>query len=143
MRSRAARATWRRVLVDTGALIALSRESDAHHTRAVDFFGEFRDGELLTTAAVLTEAMHLLPARQGPPLLDLVRSPPWRVFDIGDGLARIGDLVRKYLDRPMDFADATLVWVAEQTSVLEILTTDRDFEIYRPRALRSLKPVDW
>ena len=51
----------RRVLVDTGALIALSRESDAYHTRAVDFFGEFRDGELLTTAAVLTEAMHLLP----------------------------------------------------------------------------------
>lgn len=43
----------------------------------------------------------------------------------------------------MDFADASLVWVAEQTGVLEILTTDRDFEIYRTRALRSLEPVDW
>ena len=87
--------------------------------------------------------MHLLPARLGPPLMDLMRSPPWRVLDVSDGLARIGELIRKYLDRPMDFADASLVWVAEQTGVLEILTTDRDFEIYRTRALRSLEPVDW
>jgi len=49
----------------------------------------------------------------------------------------------KYADRPMDFADASLVWVAEQTGVLEILTTDRDFEIYRTRTLRSLEPVEW
>ena len=133
----------RRVLVDTGALVALVRKNDAYHERAVAFFGEFRAGELLTTAAVLTEAMHLLPARQGPLLLDLMQSPPWRVFDINDGLARIGDLIRKYLDRPMDFADASLVWVAEQTGVLEILTTDRDFEIYRTRALHSLQPVEW
>jgi hypothetical protein len=133
----------RRVLVDTGALVALARESDAYHTRAVHFFGEYRAGELLTTTAVLTEAMHLLPARLGPPLLDLVQSPPWRVLDASDGLARIGELIRKYLDRPMDFADASLVWVAEQTAVLEILTTDQDFEIYRTRALRSLEPIDW
>ena len=67
----------------------------------------------------------------------------WRVLDLGDGLARIGELMRKYLDRPMDFADASLVWVAEQTGVLEILTTDRDFEIYRTRALRRIDPIDW
>jgi len=133
----------RRVLVDTGALVALARESDAYNKRAVHFFGEYRTGELLTTTAVLTEAMHLLPARLGPPLLDLVQSPPWRVLDVSVGLARIGELIRKYLDRPMDFADASLVWVAEQTGVLEILTTDSDFEIYRTRALRSLEPVDW
>ena len=133
----------RRVLVDTGALEALARESDAYHARAVHFFGEYRAGELLTTTAVLTEAMHLLPTRLGPPVLDLVQSPPWLVLDVSDGLARIGELIRKYLDRPMDFADASLVWVAEQTGVLEILTTDHDFEIYRTRALRSLDPVDW
>ena len=133
----------RRVLVDTGALVALVREHDAYHQRAQHFFEEFRGGELLTTAAVLTEVLHLLPVRLGPALLDLVQSPPWRVLDLGDGLARIGELMRKYLDRPMDFADASLVWVAEQTGVLEILTTDRDFEIYRTRALRRIDPIDW
>ncbi len=133
----------RRVLVDTGALVALVREHDTYHRRALHFFDKFREGELLTTTAVLTEALHLLPVRPGPALLDLVQSPPWRVFDVGAGLARIGELMRKYLDRPMDFADASLVWVAEQTSVLEILTTDRDFEIYRTRALRRIESIDW
>lgn len=133
----------RRVLVATGALVALVREHDAYHDRARHLFDEFREGELLTTAAVLTEALHLLPVRLGPALLDLVQSPPWQVFDVGDGLARIGELMRKYLDRPTDFADASLVWVAEQTGVLEILTTDRDFEIYRTRALRRIEPIDW
>lgn len=131
-----------RVLVDTGALVALARERDVYHARARHFFDEFREGELLTAPAVLTEAMHLLPARMGPALLNLALSPPWRVIDVGDGLARIGELMRKYLDRPMDFADASLVWAAEQTGVLEILTTDRDFEIYRTRALRRFDRIE-
>jgi predicted nucleic acid-binding protein len=41
----------------------------------------------------------------------------------------------------MDFADASLVWAAEQTGVREILTTDRDFEIYRTRNQERLAPV--
>lgn len=133
----------RRVLVDTGALVALVRESDGYHRRAIRFFGDFQSGELLTTAPVLTEAMHLLPARLGPPLIELVQTPPWRVIDISGGLPRIGELVRKYLDRPMDFADGSLVWASEHTGVLEILTTDRDFEIYRTHSHRSLEVVDW
>ena len=62
----------RRVLVDTAALVALVREHDAYHKRAQHFFEELRGGALLTTAAVLTEVLHLLPVRLGPALLDLV-----------------------------------------------------------------------
>jgi predicted nucleic acid-binding protein len=31
----------------------------------------------------------------------------------------------KYADTPMDFPDATLVWIAEQTGTNSVLTLDR------------------
>ena len=41
----------------------------------------------------------------------------------------------RYTDRPrseMDFADATLGWLADDTGVLRVMTTDvRDFSRYR------------
>jgi predicted nucleic acid-binding protein len=40
-------------------------------------------------------------------------------------------LMLKYADRPMDFADATLVRLAEREGLTTILTVDRDFEVYR------------
>lgn len=123
----------RRVLVDTGALIALVRERDAYHARALRFFDEFRSGELLTTAAVLTETLHLLPAHLGAPVLALLRPPRWRLLDLAAGLPRIAELLTEYADRPMDFADASLFWAAEQSGALEILSTDQDFAIYRTR----------
>jgi len=39
----------------------------------------------------------------------------------------------------MDLADASMVWAAEQTGALQILTADRaDFEIYRTRSGKRL-----
>jgi uncharacterized protein len=40
-------------------------------------------------------------------------------------------LMKKYRDRPMDLADATLVLAAEKTGYREILTLDSDFLFYR------------
>ena len=41
-------------------------------------------------------------------------------------------LMRKYHDRPMDFADATLVQLAHRESLQTVLTVDfNDFETYR------------
>ena len=34
---------------------------------------------------------------------------------------RLAELLRKYADRPMDLADASMVWAAEQTGALQIL----------------------
>ncbi len=44
---------------------------------------------------------------------------------------RLFELIEKYRDRPMDFADATLVLAAERTGERRILTTDADFLFYR------------
>jgi predicted nucleic acid-binding protein len=52
---------------------------------------------------------------------------------IGDaGLRDIHSLMSLYWDRPMDFADATLVHLAKRESLTTIFTVDHsDFETYR------------
>ena len=131
----------RGVLVDTGALIALVRARDKHHALVAQFFGEFLFGDFVTTLPVLTEALHLLPAQLGAAVIELARGPRWRIPDAATGLGRISVLMRKYADRPMDFADASLIWAAEETGAREIATTDRDFEIYRTRTHERLQLV--
>jgi predicted nucleic acid-binding protein len=50
--------------------------------------------------------------------------------------------MEKYSNTPMDFADATLVLLAEGLNVHEILTLDwRGFATYRTRKRRPLKLV--
>jgi predicted nucleic acid-binding protein len=44
---------------------------------------------------------------------------------------RIVQLIQKYADLPMDFADATLVIAAEKTSIRSIISIDSDFNVYR------------
>ena len=46
----------------------------------------------------------------------------------------------KYFDTPMDYADATLVLLADRLEVLDILTLDRrGFSVYRTRKRQALK----
>ena len=40
-------------------------------------------------------------------------------------------ILRKYQDRQVDLADACLIHLAGEFSTGEILTLDRDFEVYR------------
>jgi predicted nucleic acid-binding protein len=56
-----------------------------------------------------------------------------RVAPIGDAdVPRLDELMDRYHDRPMDFADATLVHLAQRESMSTIFTVDNDdFETYR------------
>lgn len=56
--------------------------------------------------------------------LDLVKIGP-------DELRRVSDLMLKYADVPMDFADASLVVAAENLKTKRIFSLDADFHIYR------------
>lgn len=44
---------------------------------------------------------------------------------------RMVELMKKYQDRPMDVADASLVAIAERLGIQRVFTVDRDFYIYR------------
>jgi predicted nucleic acid-binding protein len=134
------------MLADTGPLVALLDRRDPHHKRVSAFLRRAR-APLLTTYAVLTEALHLLPHHAGFALLKMVENGALRIVELGDGgLKRSIDLMRRYEDVPMDFADATLVAVAEATGVRTIVTLDfDDFETYRlsdRRALQNLLSRD-
>lgn len=123
-----------RTLLDTGVLVAFLHVDDRNHERAVDALRDVQ-GALLTTEAVLTEAMYLLgKTRNGPrACLDFfLRDGAFLVPSSRGSLARCRRLMQTCADLPADFADATLVALAEETDTWTILSLDReDFSVYR------------
>lgn len=134
--------TW---LLDTGPLIAYLNAVDPAHGQVVGCLDGFT-GRLATTSAVITEAMHLV-ARSpaGPGLLaDFVIATKLDVVDLAQPapLRSAALLMEKYGDLPMDFADATLVLLAEKLGVLDILTLDRrGFTVFRTRDRKPFRLV--
>jgi len=121
------------ILIDAGPLIALFDRDDNYHKKMIAFIkkGKYK---FVTTTAVITEVSHMLDfsidvqilffewiMKEGVLLNEIIQS------DIN----RIIELTKKYCDRPMDFADATLVITAEKTGIREIISIDTDFDIYR------------
>jgi predicted nucleic acid-binding protein len=123
-----------RALADTGALLAWLDRDDPWHARCRDVFPGFRL-PLCTSNAVLTELFHLVGDNPREVALTwaFLRSGAVTVLPIGDrDLPDLDRLMQKYHDRPMDFADATLVHLAHRESLSTIFTVDHDdFETYR------------
>ena len=121
-------------LVDTGFLLALLDDEDVWHQLCARTYRTTRF-PLLTSEAVLTELFHLI----GNHPRDFASA--WRLVLSGalvlgpitvSDLPALNDLMSRYHDRPMDFADATLVHLAQRESLSTILTIDHDdFETYR------------
>ena len=130
------------LLLDTGALVSLLDRSQRDHAACARLFGEW-DRPVVSTEAVLTEATHLLGGLAGgrAACMDFFLSggallvPATRA-----SLRRSRELVRQYADLPMDYADATLVVLAEELETNLIFTTDRrDFSVYRIRGRRRFQ----
>lgn len=121
-------------LVDTGALLALLDRHDRWHRPCVEAFRSLRL-PLLTSEAVLTELFHLIgdDVRDVAAAWALLRSGAITLGSIADEeLQPLAALMHRYQDRPMDFADATLVHLAQQERLTTIFTVDfADFETYR------------
>jgi uncharacterized protein len=121
-------------LIDTSVIVAIVNASDSHYQECLAALASVRM-PLLTTEAVLTEFFYLIESRS----LNLnaawrfVRSGAITVRPMGDSeLSVLHALMAQYADRPMDFADATLVLLAQRERLSTILTLDRnDFETYR------------
>lgn len=121
-------------LLDTGVLVALIDRSERNHERCKQAFAAFH-GDLLTSEAVLTEALHLLAgvdAGQEHCLDFFLDGGALLVPQSLASLRRAKTLMQTYHDTPMDFADATLVVLAEETGIDLVFTLDRrGFETYR------------
>jgi predicted nucleic acid-binding protein len=129
-------------IVDTGPLAAWFRRNDPFRAVADRFFRGF-DGVLITTWPVIVEVTHLLRPEAQLQFLAWVRKGGVEAAAIEPAdLEPIERLIAKYRDQPMDFADASLVLLAERTGVSEIVTFDRkQFEVYRFRRNRRFNQL--
>jgi len=128
----------RSIIVDTGPVVALFRAGDEHHEAAKKLIESTR-ALLISTWPVVTEACHFLGRDGKRALLTFIRRGALRPDPLSvDDVPRLDELLSRY-DR-MDFADATLVLLAEKTGVTDIFTIDRrDFEVYRTRTGRRFR----
>jgi uncharacterized protein len=134
-----------RWLLDTGPLVAYVDAGDPAHgpvSQRLDGFS----GQLLTTAAVVTEAMHFVAdAPEGPEMLiEFLVATATRIEETmrAAQLQAAGALMAKYRDTPMDFADATLVLLADSVKITDVLTLDRrGFTAYRTPAGKAFRLV--
>ncbi len=124
------------IVVDAGFLYALADAADRWHQRAMAQRHTAVEG-WITTWPVITEACWLLANRLAPrfaaDLLDDAVAGAFTLWDLPpDRISQASRLMRKYASLPMDFADASLVLLAEHLDNGRILSTDeRDFRTYR------------
>lgn len=135
----------RSVIADSGPLAAYLNGRDAHYARAVAFMRDFA-GSLIVTWPVLTEVCHLIPQRLVERFLTWATSGGVVVFELPPtALPEVATLMREYADRPMDLADASLVWLADQIGLTDVITVDdADFAVYRTatgKPFRNLLPA--
>lgn len=129
-------------LIDSGAILAILDKSDRWHSRCLETIRQLR-WPLLTSEAALAELFHLVgdsPAR---------KESTWQFLGSGaillatirhSELPSIHTLMSRYADRPMDFADATLVYLATRESIETIFTVDQtDFAVYRITGKRPFR----
>lgn len=133
------------ILGDTGALVAVFDPKDPDFTGCHAVLNGL-DQPLYTTDAVLRDAFHLLaPGSTGA--AELMRFVAERYVALiglehADHL-RAFELMEQYADRPMDYADASVVVVAERLETLQVFTLDTgDFATYQiKKGHRYYRPI--
>lgn len=122
------------IIIDTGPLIALFDPKDPDY-KACHKVLKMIEEPLYTTEAVLTEVLYVFdPASRGSTgIKEFFLDEYVSLCGLKKGdLERSFDLMCKYHDLPMDFADATLLVLAENLVTPTIFTLDfKDFSIYQ------------
>lgn len=120
-------------LLDTGPLVAALARGEPRFGPWAKALLPMLPRPLYTCEAVLTEAAHFLgsPVQVLGAMADGLLTCPW---NLTDHHARVQELSRKYVDQPMDLADACLVAMSEQWWDCKVVTIDAaDFRVYRRR----------
>lgn len=121
-------------LIDTGPMVALfdpSELANKHYTTLLS-----RNWRLTTTWPCVVEVCHFLGANAVQRYLRWVSEGGVIVypFDVSD-LPEFAEMMARYTSLPrteMDLADASLVWLAQDTNITSVMTMDvRDFSRYR------------
>jgi hypothetical protein len=121
-------------ILDTGPWVALIDRSESKHDMCVQWLKNY-SGRLYSTEAVLTEVLYLLnfSVKAQTAAIDFVLKSVVEIIPSSvESLKKAKNLIKKYSDLPMDYADATIVCLAMDTGIHDIITFDqKDFNIYR------------
>lgn len=125
-------------LIDASAMVAVfgSAQPKAEHYQTLLSQAAQQRWSLSTTWPCVTEASYMVAPPQRYTLLRWLGEGAISVYPFAqEELGNFADLMHRYTQAPrseMDLADASLVWLAEQTGVTAIMTLDvRDFSRYR------------
>jgi len=128
----------RSIIVDASPLIALFAVDDANHLHYDDLITTLSPLglRLITTWPCIVEASYILDDTHRFEMLHWIEMGGVIVYPFGpEDLGPMTTLMKKYTEpkkREMDFADASLYWLATETEITEIMTTDhRDFSRYQ------------
>ena len=137
----------RRVLVDTGPLVAILSSVDQHHAACVKALHQL-PGPLFSCWPVITEAVWLLRShpRAVHQLLRSCSGKPGSFLELlsldGAEAGAIAEVMKEYEDIRPQLADAALVYLAKREGIDTIFTLDRrDFAVYRGGPKRGFRIV--
>jgi len=123
-----------KAILDTGPWVALIDKNESKHDICVRWLKNF-SGKLYSTESVLTEVLYLLnfSVKAQTAAIDFVLKSVVEIIPSSiESMKKVKILIKKYSDLPMDYADATIVCLAIDTGIYNIITLDqKDFNIYR------------
>ena len=129
------------VLADASFLIAFLNQRDGDHDWAISVAIR-HPPPWKTCDAVMSETFHLIGREYFIALFKMVdRGALISAFNANESISEVIDLMRKYSDVPMSFADACLVRMTEVLPNPTLLTTDSDFRIYRRLGRKTVPAV--
>ena len=131
-----------RIILDTGPIVAFFNKRDRYFTWSNETFN-LLEPPLYSCEAVISEACFLLRNIEGGSIAvaELIERELVVIdFDLCGEFKAIKKLMSKYANVPMSLADACLIRMTEIEKTSQLITLDRDFNIYR-RFDRQLVPV--
>lgn len=134
----------KRVLADTGPIVAILSRRDQYHKICVEALREM-PGPLFTCWPVITEVAWLL-RRDTNAIQQLLNSVDVGLFEIliltTADAKPISAIMKKYRDVRIQLADAALVHLAARDGVDTVFTLDRrDFSVYRLPKGRTFRVI--
>ncbi|MCW7463134.1 type II toxin-antitoxin system VapC family toxin [Leptospira limi] len=133
-----------KAIIDTGPIVAFFDESDNYCLQCRSFLKNFK-GKLYTTLAVVTEVSYLLSdnKRIQKAFIEWIDNNAISILNQdNEQFSSILFYMEKYSDRPMDFADASLMTISEVYEIPNIFTLDSDFRFYKSKKGKSLKIIN-